>query len=106
MCVVFNCAQIKFEELTGSIATHCSLHTSPLMLLQSSPASGHCGGEEDQVAGGLASGDTDERLDIKLNHFEHLEAIMDRERESVSATLCVCVPAAITATQLARPMVM
>ena len=30
------------------------------------------------------------KLDIKLNHFEHLEAIMDRERESVSAPLCVC----------------
>ena len=29
------------------------------------------------------------KLDIKLNHFEHLEAIMDRERESVSAPLCV-----------------
>ena len=29
------------------------------------------------------------KLDIKLNHFEHLEAIMDKERESVSVPLCV-----------------
>ena len=30
------------------------------MLLKYSPASGHCGGEEDQVAGGLTGGDADE----------------------------------------------
>ena len=49
--------KFSFEELTGNIETNCSPHTtSPVMLLQSSPAYGHCGGEEDQVAGE----DTDE----------------------------------------------
>ena len=28
------------------------------------------------------------KLDIKLKHFGHFEAIMDRERESVSAPWC------------------
>jgi len=28
------------------------------------------------------------KLEIKLKHFEELETIMDRERESVSLALC------------------
>ena len=80
VCVcVFNCAQVEFEELTGSTATHCRPHIiSPVIFLQSSPASGHCGGEEDQVT----------RHQAKA--LEHLEAIMDRELESVNAPLCMC----------------
>ena len=30
------------------------------------------------------------KLEIKLKHFEELEAIMDREREQVKATLTNC----------------
>ena len=49
------------------------------MLLLSFPASGHCGGEEDQVTGGLTGGDTDEEARHQAKALEHLEAIMDRE---------------------------